>query len=134
MASVTLLLPTPAPLSPPSYNWGRECTCRWFSYWWLVFVLLEIDATLSDWWMWDLKILAVSGKWNENVVSVQDFIFCFCVWCKSRELGGRWVQDSLVWPQWWKLLLRPSQSYNKLLDRVTFRILSHVHGGPLLQK
>ena len=31
---------------------------------------------------------AVSGKWNEKVGSVQDFIFCFCVWCRSRELGG----------------------------------------------
>ena len=31
----------------------------------------------------------VSGEQNEDVGSVQDFIFCFCVWCKSRELGGR---------------------------------------------
>ena len=40
----------------------------------------------------DLKfenICTVSGKSNEYVGSVQDFIFWFCVWCKSRELGGR---------------------------------------------
>ena len=34
----------------------------------------------------------VSGKWNEDTGSVQDFIFHFCVWCKSRELGGRVIQ------------------------------------------
>ena len=37
----------------------------------------------------------VSGKWNEDPVSVQDFIFCFCVWCKSRELRGT-VHESFV--------------------------------------
>ena len=31
----------------------------------------------------------VSGKQNEDAGSAQDFIFCFCVWCKSMELGGR---------------------------------------------
>ena len=31
----------------------------------------------------------VSGKWNEDVGSVQDFIFWFCFWFKSRELEGR---------------------------------------------
>ena len=30
-----------------------------------------------------------SGKRNEYVGSVQDFIFWFCIWCKSRELRGR---------------------------------------------
>ena len=31
----------------------------------------------------------ISGKQNEDAGSVQVFIFCFRVWCKSRELGGR---------------------------------------------
>ena len=31
----------------------------------------------------------VSEKRNGDVGSVQDFIFCFCVWCKLRELRGR---------------------------------------------
>ena len=31
----------------------------------------------------------VSGKWNEDVGSVQDFIFWFRVWCKTRELRSR---------------------------------------------
>ena len=55
----------------------------------------------SGWWVWDLRTLSrstfeweeqlrtVSGKCNENAESVQDFTFWFCVWCKSRELGGR---------------------------------------------
>ena len=31
----------------------------------------------------------VSGKWNEDARSFEDFIFWFCVWCKSKELGSR---------------------------------------------
>ena len=37
----------------------------------------------------------VSGKRNENAGSVQDFIFLFCVCCKSRELGG-WVSPRFL--------------------------------------
>ena len=33
-----------------------------------------------------------------------------------------------------KLLLRPSASCNKLLDRFVFGIMSHIHDGALLQK
>ena len=32
---------------------------------------------------------AVPGKRREEGGLVQDFIFSFCVWCKSRELGGQ---------------------------------------------
>ena len=31
----------------------------------------------------------VSRKRNEDAESVQDFIFWFCFWCKSKELRGR---------------------------------------------
>ena len=40
----------------------------------------------SRWWVWDLRTLW--GKWNEDTGLVQDFIYWFCVWCKSRELRG----------------------------------------------
>ena len=48
------------------------------------FVLLGVDATLGD----GCRIRE-HLKWNEDAGSVQNFIFWFCVWCKSRELGGR---------------------------------------------
>ena len=35
------------------------------------------------------NICTVSGKRNEGAWSDQDFVFCFCVWCKSKLLGGR---------------------------------------------
>ena len=60
--------------------------------------------------------------------------YCFlCVWCKSKELGGRGeyktpnINDG-------KLLRRFSSSYGKLLDRVTFRILSNINNGATLRK
>ena len=37
-------------------------------------------------------------------------------------------------PSGGKLLLKPSSSYNKLLVRVAFRILSNIHDGALLGK
>ena len=37
-------------------------------------------------------------------------------------------------PSGGKLLLRSSSSYNKLLGRVAFRILSNIHEGAPLQK
>ena len=62
--------------------------CRRLSQWWLVFVLLGVML------LWVMGVgfentCTVFGKWNEDGESVQDFIFWFCVWCKSRELGGR---------------------------------------------
>ena len=35
------------------------------------------------------KACTVSRKWSEDTGSVQDCIFCFCLWCKSGKLGGR---------------------------------------------
>ena len=68
---------------------------------------------------------------------MQDFIFWFCVWRKSRELGGR-VSPTFfcVTPMMenGKLLLRPPASYNKLLDKVASRILSNIHDGALRRK
>ena len=52
----------------------------------MAFILLWLDVTLCDRCE---KTCIVSGKWNEDAESVQDFIFWFCVWFKSRELGGR---------------------------------------------
>ena len=49
---------------------------------------LEFDATLEIGVGFENTCTA-SGKWNENTGLVQDFIFWFCVWWKSRELGGR---------------------------------------------
>ena len=46
---------------------------------------------------------------------------CFCVWCKSRELG--WQGESkipLCNPSGGKLLLKRCLCYNKLLGRVAF--------------
>ena len=62
--------------------------CRWLSQWWVVFFLLGLML------LWVMCVgfentCTVSGKWNEEAGSVQDFIFWFCVWRKSRELGGR---------------------------------------------
>ena len=84
-------------------------------------------------WVMDVgfeNTCTVSGKWNEGMSSVQDFIFWFCVWCKSRELRGR---VSPRFPNHWKLLLRPSASYNELLDKIASRILSNIHDGSLLR-
>ena len=59
-------------------------------------------------------------------------VFVFGVYEKNWEAGE--VQDSLVYPCGGKHLLRPSSSYNKLLGRVAFKILSNIHGGALLRK
>ena len=61
---------------------------------------------------------------------------CFCVWCKSKELGGRQGMSNipLCNPSDGKPLLRLSSSYNRLLVRDAFRILSNIHEGALLQK
>ena len=59
-------------------------------------------------------------------------IFVFGVNQEEKKAGG--VQDSLVLPSGGKLLLGPSSSYNKLLGRVAFRILSNIHDGSLPRK
>ena len=59
---------------------------------------------------------------------------CFCVWCKSKELGG-WGSPGLpCLNQVGKSFVRPTSNYNKLLGRVAFRILSNIHDGALLRK
>ena len=56
-------------------------------------------------------------------------------WCKSKELGGRESPIfPCVTPVVFKLLLRPSSSYNKLLGKVALRTLSNIHDGALLRK
>ena len=52
----------------------------------------------------------------------------FCVWCKSREKEVEF-KIPLCNPSGGELLIRPSSSYNKLLGRVAFRILSNIHDG-----
>ena len=66
----------------------------------------------------------------------QSKISLFCVWCKSRELGGRVSPrfSCITTASGEKLLLGPSARYNKLLERFAFRILSNIHDGVLLQK
>ena len=65
---------------------------------------------------------------------------CFCVSYKSRELGGRWVGRGRGSPRFSCLtpavesFLRSTSSYNKLLGRVAFKILSNIHDGALLRK
>ena len=62
--------------------------CRWLSEWWLIFVLLGIDATLGDGCgIWEH--LHSFRKWNKDTGSVENFIFWLCVSWKSRELGGK---------------------------------------------
>ena len=46
----------------------------------------------------------------------------FCVWCKSRELGGR-GSPGFATPWWKASLCRRSTSYKKLLGRVAFGII-----------
>ena len=71
---------------------------------------------------------------NEDVGSVEDFILSFL--CESRELGGRQGESNipLCNPSGGKILLRAPTSYNKVLDRVAFRILSNIHDGAPMRK
>ena len=48
----------------------------------------ETDATLGVGVRFETTC-TVSRKWNEDMGLVQDFIFSFCVWRKSRVLRGR---------------------------------------------
>ena len=65
----------------------------------------------------------LQGKrmWGQSKISS----YCFCVWCKSRELGSRGSSRfSCVTP-----VLETFYS-----DRVVFRILTNINDGALLQK
>ena len=59
---------------------------------------------------------------------------CFRVSFKSRELGGRWGCKIPLCNPSGRMFLRTSLSYNNLLGRVAFKILSNIHDGALLQK
>ena len=54
---------------------------------------------------------------------------CLCVWCKSREIGGR---VSARFTNGGELLRRP-YSYRKLMGRVAFRISSNINDGVLCE-
>ena len=55
--------------------------------------------------------------------SVQNFILLFCVWCESRELGGKGSS------RFSHVILVVETS-----DRVAFRILSNISDGASMQK
>ena len=56
-------------------------------------------------------------------------------WIEEGFLQWQKVEISFANLTWFNLiLLRPSASYNKLLGRVAFRILSEFHDGDLLGK
>ena len=77
----------------------------------------------------------VSRKGKEHAGAVQDLIFCFCVWCKSRNFRRQGLSKIFSCNHSdGKLLLRPSTSYNRLLDKVASRILSNIHDRALLRK
>ena len=54
-----------------------------------------------------------------------------CYFCQRIRRQGE-SKITLCNPSGGKLFLRPSSSYNKLLDRIAFRILSNIHDGTLL--
>ena len=63
----------------------------------------------------------VSGKWNEDVGSVQDFIFWFCFWCKPKQLGGR------VIPRFpWVTTVMESFSSDLLWAKISYWTESHL--------
>ena len=57
--------------------------------------------------------------------SVQDFILLFCIWCESRELGGR---------QGWRFSCVTPVVETFSSDRVAFRIPSNIRDRAVLQK
>ena len=66
----------------------------------------------------------ILNQGSEDVGLVRDFILLFCVWCESRELGGRGSSRfSYVTP-----VVETSW------DRVAFRIPSNISNGALLRK
>ena len=54
----------------------------WFLVYWGLILLWVMSVEFE-------YTCTISGKQNEDPGSVQGFIFWFCVWCKSRKLGGR---------------------------------------------
>ena len=62
---------------------------------------------------------------------------CLCVRCKSRELGdgvGVAGESKIPGNNGGQLLCSPSNSYRKILDRLTFRILSNINDKALQSK
>ena len=64
---------------------------------------------------------------------------CLCVWCKSKELGGKEGGDrgeggKIPNINGGNLLCRFSVTYRKFLDKVAFRILSNINDGSSLRK
>ena len=57
----------------------------------------------------------------------------FCYFCQRISMQGE-SKITLCNPSGGKLLLRPSSSYNKLLGRIAFRILSNIHDEAVLGK
>ena len=95
----------------------------------LLFVLCSLLLLAACYFSF-LVLLKEMRTWDEFKTSS----CCFCVWCKSRELGGRGSKIPLRKPSGGKPLLRTSSRYNKLLGSVEFRILSNIHDGALLSK
>ena len=75
--------------------------------------------------------LALSTQWissprgSEGVGSVQDIILLFCVWCESRELGGKGSSR-------FSCVSQVVETFSS--DRVAFRIPSNISDGALLRK
>ena len=96
--------------------------------------LLATRVTLiylvDEFFIFSLLVLLkeMNGRCESRVSSC-----CFCVSCKSRELGGRRCPRLPCLTPVVESSLKPS-SYNKLLGRVAFKILSNIHDGALLRK
>ena len=74
---------------------------------------------------------------NEEAESVQDQCFTLLLLCLVliKRIRRQGVSEiALCNPSGAKLPVRPSSTYNKLLGRIAFRILSNIHDGALLQK
>ena len=148
-----LVLPQVRKSFPSVVSRARRCDLvhvecfRWLGQWWLF---------LFRWRLMLLSVIAVrfkntgpvSGKWN--VSRVVPRLYGFRSWCYSKIRGRRVsprfhpirkqgeFEIPFYNPSGGKFLLRPSSSYNKLLGRVAFRILSNIplkiHDGALLRK
>ena len=68
-----------------------EWLYRWLSQWWLVFVLLGLDATLSDAGEFDNTCI-VSGKWNVFRVALRLYGWVY----KTLRLSPLVIEHSVV--------------------------------------
>ena len=97
--------------------------------WWLVFVLLAVNATLEEeCGIWEHLHSFRELKWDRW--SVKDPIFWFVLVKRIKRKGGSKI--SLCNPSDGKLFFRPSAIYDKLFDRVAFRILSNMNTSETL--